>query len=144
MQIIDAYTRHRPQLIVVENNASQSAISQWAIEKGHQLPIMPFATGINKVSPDVGLPSMDVEFANGSWLVAMGGLHEPDCVCGFCTWKREMDEHPIGVAADTVMAAWFAREGARALQCGVLEGETQETYTAEDVGLPVVTIGGDY
>ncbi len=144
-QLIDAYATHRYQLIVVENNAAQEAIAQWALEKGSaSMPIVPFTTGKQKVDPLIGLPGMEVEFANDSWLCAMGDLHEPDCECGFCVWKKEMSVHPIGEAADTVMAAWFAREAARALQIGVVEEPAEpEIITAEDIGMETVQIG-DY
>lgn len=145
MQLIDAYQTHHHQLIVVENNASQDAIIQWAMEKGQQLPIWPFTTGKQKADPENGLPSLDVEFANNSWVCAMGSEHQPDCGCGFCVWKREMSEHPIGEAADTVMASWFAREAARALTFRITEQPmiNEDIVTMEDVGLERVAIG-DY
>jgi len=144
-QLIDAYSTHRHQLIVVENNAAQDAIVQWALEKGHaSMPILPFATGKQKVDPMIGLPGMEVEFANNSWIVAMGNTeHEPDCKCGFCVWKKEMGSHPVGEAADTVMASWFAREAARAITLGVQPQEEQqgEVITEEEVGLERISIG---
>ncbi len=141
MQLIDAFETHRHQLIVVENNASQDAIIQWAMEKGHNIPIWPFTTGKQKADPLIGLPGLDVEFANDSWACAMGGEHQPDCGCGFCVWKREMSEHPIGECADTVMASWFAREAARALTLGVTEEMHPDIITEEDAGLERVEIG---
>ncbi|MDD5618574.1 MAG: hypothetical protein PHG69_05715, partial [Candidatus Omnitrophica bacterium] len=91
MQLIDAYQTHHHQIIVVENNASQEAIVQWAREKGHtDIPIIPFTTGTNKSNIEIGLPSMEVEFENDAWTVAMSKEHEPDCSCGFCVWKKEL------------------------------------------------------
>jgi hypothetical protein len=144
--LIDAYNAHRHQIIVVENNAAQDAIVQWALEKGHaSMPLMPFVTGKQKVDPMIGLPGMEVEFANGSWVVAMGNAeHEPDCQCGFCVWKREMGSHPVGETADTVMASWFAREGARAITLGLQpqeETQQEEIITQEEVGIKPVKIG---
>jgi hypothetical protein len=72
--------------------------------------------------------------------------HEPDCECGFCIWKKEMGAHPVGEAADTVMASWFAREAARGVTLGVLpqeEEQQEEVITAQEVGLEEVHIG-DY
>jgi len=148
LQLIDAYMTHRHQLVVVENNAAQEAIVQWAIEKGHQIPIWPFTTGKQKADPAMGLPGMEVEFANDSWVCALGSQHQPDCSCGFCVWKRELDEHPVAECADTVMASWFAREAARALQFGAVNMQpqqetTEEIITAEDIGLERINIG-DY
>jgi len=149
LQLIDAYKVHKHQLLVVENNASQEAIVQWALEKGQaSMPLWPFTTGKQKADPMVGLPGMEVEFANDSWIVPMGNEHEPDCGCGFCVWKRELGAHPIGEAADTVMASWFAREAARALTLGVVLPQEQiipqsEIITEEDAGIERVQIG-DY
>lgn len=145
-QLIDAYNTHRHQIIVVENNAAQDAIVQWALEKGHaSMPLLPFATGKQKVDPMLGLPGMEVEFANNSWIVAMGNAeHEPDCKCGFCVWKSEMGSHPVGEASDTVMASWFAREAARAITLGLQPQEDtlqEEVVTAEEAGLETVKIG---
>jgi len=146
LQLIDAYRTHRHQLICVENNAAQEAIIQWALEKGEaSMPIAAFTTGKQKADPAVGLPGMEVEFANDSWTVPMGREpHEPDCQCGFCKWKRELMEHPIGAASDFVMASWFAREAARAASASAegSAGESETIITAEEMGLERVTIGG--
>jgi hypothetical protein len=142
-QLIDAYRTHRHQLICVENNAAQEAIIQWALEKGEaSMPIAAFTTGKQKADPAIGLPGMEVEFANGSWEVAMGNCeHEPDCGCGFCKWKKELEEHPVAVAADFVMASWFAREAARAATSSESE-PTEEAVSAEEMGRERVEIGG--
>jgi hypothetical protein len=57
-----------------------------------------------------------------------------------------MASHPVGEAADTVMASWFAREGARAITLGLQpqeEVQKEEVVTEEEVGLERVKIG-DY
>lgn len=147
-EILDVNAKQKPILFVVENNAAQDAIIQWAREKGGaNLNIMPFTTGSQKASPDIGLPSMDVEFENGSWIVPMGAPHEPGCECNFCVWKTELEDHPVAAAADTVMASWFAREGVRLLLAKAEEPapeDPHEVITQEDVGLERVTIGEDY
>lgn len=147
-QLIDAYTTHRHQLICAENNGAQEAILQWAREKGDaSMPIVAFFTGKQKADPMIGLPGMEVEFANDSWVCAMGDKeHEADCECGFCVWKREMGAHPVGEASDTVMASWFAREAARAIMHVSEQPDDQndEIVTAEDVGIERVQIGANY
>jgi len=147
LQLIEAYRAHRHQIICVENNAAQEAIIQWALEKGEaSMPIAAFTTGKQKADPAVGLPGMEVEFANGSWDVLMGREpHEPDCKCGFCKWRSELMDHPIGVASDFVMASWFAREAARAatIQATQQNSEPEAIITAEEMGLERVSIGGD-
>jgi hypothetical protein len=141
-ELISAYKDHKHQIICVENNAAQDAIVQWALEKGERsMPIAAFTTGKQKADPAMGLPGMEVEFCNDSWICAMGKEHEPDCECGFCVWYKELQNHPIGVASDTVMASWFAREAARALTSGITEQHDEEVVTAEDMGLERVHIG---
>ena len=148
-EIIRAFDIHQHQLIVCENNAAQNAILQWVQEKGRaDIPIIPFTTGQQKADPIMGLPSMEVEFANDSWIVPMGGRHAPDCSCGFCVWRHELFNHPLAVASDTVMASWFAREGVRYLTEKVkqerAEAVVADVVTAEDMGVEPVTIGGHY
>lgn len=145
-ELIEAYNNYRPHITVVENNASQEAIVQWLQEKGHgdvAGSIIPFTTGKQKADPELGLPSLEVEFANGVWVVPMGRVHDPDCKCGFCLWKKELRDHPIGEAADTVMASWFAREGARFI-LNNNQPQDDEIVTAEEMGIEPVAIGGDY
>jgi len=115
LQLIDAYNTHHHQIIMLENNAAQEAIRQWALEKGKKdMPLKAFTTGKQKADPIVGLPGMEVEFENDGWIVAMGNKeHDPDCGCNFCKFKQELNEHPIGQTADIVMAAWMAREATR-------------------------------
>ena len=142
-ELINAYRQHRHQLICVENNAAQEAIIQWALEKGERsMPIVPFTTGKQKADPAMGLPGMEVEFCNDSWVCAMGSEHAPDCECGFCVWYKELQNHPIGIDSDTVMASWFAREAARGLSIPQKsEEESEEIISMEDIGLKRVSIG---
>ncbi|QGH73020.1 MAG: terminase large subunit [Siphoviridae sp. ctCJE6] len=109
-----AYQEWAAQLAVVENNAAQQAIVQWAQEiGGHRMLIVPFTTGSQKANPAMGLPSLEVEFANGGWMVPMRDVREDDAQNPFNVWKAELAAHPVGEAEDTVMASWFAREGVR-------------------------------
>lgn len=143
LELIDAFRVHKHQLICVENNAAQDAIRQWALEKGQaSMPLVPFTTGSQKAHPEIGLPGMNVEFENGSWVVA-DLEHGPDCLCAWCIWKMELRTHPVGVTADTVMASWLAREAARALTAGVCQPQGEEIVTMADMGLERVKIG-DY
>ena len=145
-EIVDAYRTHMPQYIVVENNAAQSAIAQWAMEVGGlDLPIVPFQTGKQKADPILGLPSLEVEFANGAWLIPMKGIDSTDSNNPNNVLRSELRAHPIAESWDTVMAMWFAREGARLLTW--TPQEDNETVHQEEVfeeaGIEHVTIG-DY
>jgi hypothetical protein len=145
-EIIAVNRLHRPQVMVVENNASQDTILQWAMSlQGGDLPLVPFTTGAQKANPEFGLPSMEVEFANGSWIVPMGKQHEPGCECGLCVWAQELRDHPVAEASDTVMASWFAREGARylvrAIEINRGKIGQSDVITQEDMGIEDVVIG---
>jgi hypothetical protein len=100
--------------------------------------LVPFTTGKQKADPIFGLPSMEVEFFNGAWVVPMRGVDPQDAEHGFNIWRRELDEHPIGAAADTVMASWFAREGARYI--AKEDPGNNGIITGEDVGVEQVQI----
>lgn len=139
-EILACYKRHNHQLLVCENNAAQEAIKQWTQEKGKlDLPIIPFTTGANKANIDFGLPSVEVEFSNSAWLVPCASINEYDSENTFNIWRAELLSHPLGEAWDTVMAMWFAREGARFL--------FRDTHGAgdvvvqEDIGIERISIG---
>ena len=141
-QIMDVYRAYNPHIVVCENNASQEAIVQWASEKSFDLNIVPFTTGKQKADPALGLPSLEVEFANGSWLVPCAHVDKFDTEHPINVWRRELMEHPLGKQEDTVMASWFAREGVRYLMKGLQE-EPQEIITQEEAGVEAVLIGPD-
>lgn len=140
-EIIGVHRTYQPHIMVCENNASQEAILQWASEKNYDMNIVPFTTGKQKADPELGLPSLEVEFANDSWLVPCKGIDTFDSEHPTNVWRRELMEHPLGKAEDTVMACWFAREGARFLMRK--EEPVEEIVTQEEMGVEAVTIG-DY
>ena len=142
-ELLQDFDDFNSQIIVVENNAAQEAIIQWAREKGRvDMPIIPFCTGKQKADPELGLPSMDVEFENGAWVVPMDGIEETDAENTFNIWRRELRSHPIAEASDTVMASWFAREGARYLLQP--RDDSNDVVYGEDVGVEEVQIGSHY
>lgn len=120
--------------IMVENNGYQQSIIDWIRHAGGDssfwYKIESFTTGANKMSIDVGLPSLEVEFANKAWVVPADEFegHPPTCQCGWCAWVTEMNNYPMSGDNDCVMAAWFAREGiarwgsASAMGLGSLSG----------------------
>lgn len=113
--LIAQYEKHSHQLIKFENNAAQEAMREWALEDNVDMPLEAFTTGMQKMKPDIGLPGVEVEFENKAWRVLMGEKEHPaDCRCGFCEFKSELLGHPIAATSDIVMAAWLAREAARA------------------------------
>lgn len=143
LHLRDTYLEHMPQICVVENNAAQDAIVQWAKEIGGlDIPILPFCTGKQKADPEMGLPSLEVEFANGAWIVPMKGIDPTDSENPYNIWRRELRSHPVGEAEDTVMACWFAREGARYLTRDTsVEEQEGEIVHQEEMGVEEVVIG---
>lgn len=130
----EIWEKHRPQLLVVENNAAQEAIIQWLQEiGGSNIVVIPFTTGKQKADPVLGLPSLEVEFSNGSWLVPMNGIDPTDNDNPFNVWKRELGSYPAGTTWDCVMGMWFAREGARFLTNLIEKPEEPETVTQQEL-----------
>jgi len=114
-QIGDAVRTNRSQVCMVENNALQDIIRQWALEKDRSLPLKGYRTGSQKSDEIEGLPGMDVEMENNGWLFPGGEWdgHSGNCQCSWCVWEREMMDYPQSETSDCVMAMWFAREASR-------------------------------
>jgi hypothetical protein len=115
-EIINCYHQFHHQVIFVENNGVQTMLVDWLNEKGIYLPVQGYLTGRQKMSPEIGLPSMDVEFENDSWFFPMdvvAGHVTQECQCNWCRFIREFEGHPQYATSDVVMAVWFAREAVR-------------------------------
>lgn len=110
-----AFQVHRFQVLNLENNAAQQAIQEWLLEKHRDIPTKGFMTGAHKADPNVGLPSLDVEFENGSWIIPAKRIkkHEPGCDCALCALRNELFSHPVSATEDCIMAMWFCREAIR-------------------------------
>lgn len=117
-QIAEVNLLYRPNVIMVESNAYQQAIIDWCqANKGSNdfwMKLEPTTTGEEKMDPELGLPGIQVELDNGGWVIARDKYetHEVSCPCSWCLWDREMRNHPVAAQMDTVMACWFARQGA--------------------------------
>lgn len=113
--IADSVNKWGVQICMVENNALQDIIRQWALEKDMSLPLKGYHTGHQKQDEIEGLPGMEVEMENASWLFAAKEWdgHPGSCQCGWCQWEREMLSYPQAETSDCVMAMWFAREASR-------------------------------
>ena len=116
-QLAMAHSRHpNTRVIMVENNGYQQAIIDWIknspTDHSFWFKIESFTTGANKVKPEVGLPSLEVEFKNKAWVIPHEEFerHTITCHCGWCTWNSEMRHYPMSASTDTVMGCWFARE----------------------------------
>ena len=114
--LIDVYEKHKPDIIMVENNAVQDVIlDMLKLSTSRRLPLKPFTTGKQKFNPEIGLPSLDVEFENGQWFIAIESKPEPTMSSQnpWVRFLREFENAPYYESTDIIMAAWFAREAAK-------------------------------
>lgn len=107
---IHSHHQRYQSIVIVENNAAQDFIVQFA-RQGNAIPIIPFTTGRNKAHPEFGVEAMATEFASGKWRIPniQGRMH-PEV----SAWVDEMlFYNPTSHTGDRLMASWFAKEGAR-------------------------------
>jgi len=114
-ETVNAITKNfedwKADIVVVENNQYQEALIQWLNEFNRELPVQAHFTTSAKHDPEIGLPSMALEFERKKWIIPMGKLpHDVDCKCGKCKWIEELTMYPFGETSDIVMASYFARE----------------------------------
>jgi hypothetical protein len=109
-KIIDTHRRYM-SIVVVENNAAQDFIIQFA--RGQfAVPIRPFTTGRNKAHPEFGIESLAAEMAGKKWIIPSnnGNAAHPELF----QWLQEMLFYtPSAHTGDRLMASWFSREGVR-------------------------------
>jgi hypothetical protein len=102
-------------ILVVENNAAQDFLIQWAKENHPDMPVISFTTGRNKLSTSFGVESIAAELADGKWLIpCREDLRASKPVT---EWIMDMKKYdPQRHTGDVLMASWVAREYARAVQ----------------------------
>jgi hypothetical protein len=142
-QLSLVYKEFEPLTIVVETNGIQESIIQWVQMYGSEYlywdRIIPYTTIGNVKRSIVGIPSLEVEFSNGSWDIYFEKKHTPECTCGFCTWIDEMRNYPFGKSEDHLMGCWFAREGCRKY---LLEGQIIDEWSEpKDLGIDTGDFG---
>jgi len=124
-QIYLVQEQYKPKSFLVENNALQDMVIDFLkedVKKGKHSS-SPFIkghfTGSNKLDLDNGVDSLEVDFYNDRWIIALGDKeHKLSCKCGFCKWQDEMNGHPFYETTDSVMACWLAKENARKSMSG--------------------------
>ncbi len=121
---INQHHQRYQSIVVVENNAAQDFIVQFA-RAGSAVPIIPFTTGRNKAHPEFGIEGLAAEMAQGKWRIPnRGGVMHPEAQA----WVDEMLYYnPATHTGDRLMASWFAREGCR------LGTRAIETHDAVDL-----------
>lgn len=106
-RIQSAVVRYNSQ-VFVEDNAAQAFLVQWASQDG--MPIRGFTTTAGKKYDEhFGIESLAVEMRNGGWIIPAAPNAEVEA------WVQEMLFYtPDAHTGDRLMAAWLARECARA------------------------------
>lgn len=116
-QVIADYLKWEPAVAYVENNALQAAFVDLIrlIPDAPVIPIRGFTTGRQKADPSIGIEGIDIELANGDWIIPAGEFdsHEVGCRCDWCRWKDEVGTYPNCETSDGLMATWFAWSAAR-------------------------------
>lgn len=110
-----------PSVIKVENNGYQEALKDWITSAKDKYPFWlkieeTRTEDGNKHDAEKGLPGLEVEFFNRSWVFPLseyeGSTREdPDPVRA--DWARlaeEISDYPIAASSDGLMALWFARQ----------------------------------
>ena len=118
-KLIDKNRRYN-SIVRVENNAAQDYIRQFALAANASVPVKAHTTGRNRAHAEFGVESIFVELSNGAWIIPCDRrLHPPKAVAKLLDgWLYY--EPPPRHTPDLVMAAWFAREQARALGDGLV------------------------
>jgi hypothetical protein len=108
-RIFDVHKRFQ-SICIVENNAAQDFIVQFAMSQGATF-IRPYTTGRNKASPEFGVETLATEMAAGKWIIPnKGGRVDPS----LDPWLSEMVNYdPTAHTGDCLMASWFATQGSR-------------------------------
>lgn len=115
-RIEDTYDRFG-SIFVIENNAMQQMLVDM-LQDRTDIPILPFTTGKQKGSYEIGVESLAAEMAGGKWQIPNmakrpDGKHEA-LHKEAAEWIQEMLFYdPKEHTGDRLMASWFAREGAR-------------------------------
>jgi hypothetical protein len=112
--------RRFDSVALVEDNAAQKFLLQWATEGG--IAVRPFTTTAqNKSHEAFGLENVAVEMRAGLWIIpsgASGADLDPEVL----QWIQEMEFYQPGAhTGDRLMASWFAREGAREVAMGITQ-----------------------
>ena len=121
-----------PGPLIIENNAAQSYIHQFA---NQTLPIIPYNTGLRKADPTFGVLSLASELQRGLWTIPNDGGVVNDEVQEWITGCLLYD--PAGHTSDHVMASFFCLEGLR--QFGV--GNRDIDPNDRETGIKLKVIG---
>lgn len=109
LRVLKAWYKAYGPTIMVENNAAQDFIRQFAGADG--IPTRAFTTGKNKADPAFGVPSLGVELEQGLWILPCGDEASQKMAI---KWRSQCLAYAPGQhTGDLLMSSWFAREAAR-------------------------------
>lgn len=113
-KVIEIHIRHRPVMIMCENNGYQSAlmdlIKVLAGQNGGIYPALKGQfTGSQKWIPERGLPKLSAGMSAGLWCIPTGGDHSGiDHECEVCQWLSEMRKFgKERTTTDVLMSMWL-------------------------------------
>jgi hypothetical protein len=99
-------------VVVVESNAGQQLLVDFALDKQADLPVMPYQTTAMKAHAELGLPGLFLEIYNGAWLIPQA--EDGSCDARVERWVGECVNYvPDKHTGDVLMASWLAQQGAR-------------------------------
>lgn len=108
-RIIDQHRRYQ-SIVVVENNAAQDYIRQFA--RGQSaVPIRGYTTGRTKAHPEFGVEGIATELSMGKWIIPCDGDQRHPEVEALL--NEMLYYEPTAHTGDRLMSLFFAREGAR-------------------------------
>lgn len=113
-RIIDKTSRFN-SIAVVESNAAQRWIRQWANERNRSVPVTEFVTGMNKHSRAHGVISLFVEIENCAWLMPADGAGRVPPAMNTAIEAALYYKPPPAHTPDVLMAWWIGREKMREL-----------------------------
>lgn len=109
IRVLKDWTARYGPSTMVENNAAQDFIRQFAKDQG--IVTRAFTTGKNKADPAFGVPSLGVELEQGLWILPCGDERAQRMAL---KWRTQCLAYAPGQhTGDLLMASWFAREACR-------------------------------
>lgn len=109
LKVLKKWNKQYGPVIMVENNAAQDFIRQFAKDEG--VPTRPFTTGKQKADPAFGVPSLGVELEQGMWILPCGDERSQKMAI---KWRTQCLAYAPGQhTGDLLMSSWFAREACR-------------------------------
>ena len=122
-RLVEAYTVHKYETLVVENVALQWMLAEWVHQQCPALPLADYKTGGPAGDVLRALQAFQIEVSNGSWALCMDdeygtgaplSRHEVGCECPYHVLLDDLRGYPAEKRHyDPLMALVFCRAGIR-------------------------------